>query len=795
MESKKNKFNIQQEILKYLYFWKWIFLSIFIALVISFFYLRYATDIYQTSAKIKILDNSDTAFKLPSDNISIFETNETSKGNEIVIMKSSRIISNVVDNLNLTTEIYSVGKIKSVELWKNAPFNIIWAEQNNSLAEKKLAFRIVLTTNGYKIKGNDKEYKFGQTNFSTAIPFKIISKTKDVLNRANGREYLINLKTRKNTIQTISNAISIDYVAKQSDILSLTLNGLNQEKISAIINTLIMVFNQDGIRDRQLVSKKTIEFVDDRFNYLFKELDSIETSKANYKMQKGISYIEADASILMQKNYESKSNVTFSKTQIIIAKLMMDALNKTKDFDLLPSNIGIENGEVNGLIEKYNEQILKRNKQLLSGGGESNPLIKETSNLALQIKNNLKTSIIGYQNLLKFNAEESQRNSVTTKENYNVIPFNEKGIHSIQRQQSIKESLYILLLQKREEAAINLAITNPSIKVVDYAIFSANPIAPDRNLILLSALLAGIFIPISIIYIYYVFDNKINNKEDLELLLPNIPILSEIPFIESEEKTIKFMDRSMLSESFRILRNNINYINPKTDHGSILFVTSTIKGEGKTFISLNLTITLATLGKKVILIGADLRNPQLHRKLKLETRNIIGLSNYLYDTNVKFENIKMGHSTDNNINYDIIFSGSIPPNPAELLSNARFETLLNEIKNEYDYIIVDTAPTLLVADTTLITYLADTVLYVTRANFTEKKLIKFISELRTLNTISNMGIILNNVGQNVGYGYSYSYNYGYRYGYDNDVFVNTSIYHKLKTWIKNLLNRSKSYSN
>jgi capsular exopolysaccharide synthesis family protein len=763
-------------------------------MIICFFYLRFASNIYQTSAKIKIIDNSDSAFKLPNQGVSIFSnTNEDSKGNEIIIMTSSRIIEKVVDSLNLTTEIHSLGRLKTTELWKEAPFFVVWAKEKNALSNESTSFEIALTKKGYTIKGNNKEYKFGETNFNTTVPFKLIIKNASLFQHSIGKEFQINLKTRNSVVNYISNSIIIDYVLKPSDILSVTLKGYNQDKINDIVNALIQIFNEDGIQDRQIVSKKTIEFIDNQFKFIFSDLDSIETTKANFKKEKKFSYITSDAGLLMANNSNSKSRLETTSTQLAITTLMMNSLSNSKGLELLPSNIGIDNVEINGLVSLYNEQILKRNKLLLSGGGESNPMVEESGNVAVQIKNNIKASIIGYQNVLKYNLNELSKVNDLDINEYSKVPFTEKGIHSIERQQTIKETLYILLLQKREEASINLAITNPTLKVVDYAIPTPNPIAPQRNIIFLGALILGLLLPIFVLYIYYLLDNKINNKEDVEELLPNIPVVAEIPHIESQNKIISFLDRSILSESFRILRNNINYINPVSDNGlgSVLFVTSTIKGEGKTFIALNLAVTLSTLGKKVILIGADLRNPQLHKELNLVRYNLSGVTNYLYDSTLKIDDIKTLHSIDSNLSFDIIFSGAIPPNPAELLSNGRFESLLNDIKKDYDYVIVDTAPTLLVADTTLITHLADTVLYVTRANFTEKKLFKFISNLKKLNGIKNMGIILNNVGQNkgYGYGYNYSYNYGYNYGYDNDSKKPKSMRKEFRKWLRKTIKK------
>lgn len=784
MESKEVKINFKEEFFKYYQFWYYIILSVLITLSIAFFYLRYSKDEVETSAKIQILDNSNSDFKLPSDAISIFGGGKINLENEVEIMKSSRIIGAVVDSLNLTTEIYSVGKIKSDELWTNAPFKIFWAEEKEALNEKTISFEIKITPQGYKLNDKSKEYKFGETNFDLQIPFKLELRSTHQLSKIEGKIYSIVLNKKKNVTQAIAGKIKIEDIGNQSEILKIVLSGQNSNKINSIVNTLIDVFNQDGIKDRQLIFKKTIEFVDNRFEYLFSELDSIEKSKANFKKKNELSYLEADAGLLMANNQEAQAKLDNATAQIALSKIMMLTLNKSTDLELLPPNIGIDNLEINNLISTYNEQVLKRNKLIEAGAGASNPIIKSVTDQLNQLKNNIKASIIGYQKTLDFNKNELNRIAALDKENYGKMPSNEKSLRSIERQQTIKETLYILLLQKREEAAINLAIINPSIKVVDYAIYESQPIGLEKTYIYLTAFLIGLLLPLFIIYGHYYLDSKIHNKEDIELGVKSFPVIAEIPFIKSEDKVIQFLDRSVLSESFRILRTNINFLAPVgLNKGSVLFVTSSIKGEGKTFVSLNLAITLSTLGKKVILVGADLRNPKLHKNLNLDRSNGIGVTNFLIDDSIKIDKVK-AKNLPNNIKFDIIFSGIIPPNPAELLSNGRFEFLLEELKKEYDYVIVDTAPTLLVTDTTLVIQLSDIVLYVARANFTEKKLLKYIAGLKDLNSIKNMGIVLNNVGEEKSnsYGYGYSYNYGYGYGYENDNSKKDTLISKVKKW-------------
>ena len=785
MESNKIQTNIKDQVIKYLVHWKWFCVSIIISLVVSKFYLRYATDLFYTEAKIEVLNNDNEAFKIPNEGISIFGNKSVNLENQIEIMKSSRIIGEVIEKLNLTTEIFSDGNIKQTEMWKERPFQVIWSIPKDSLNNLATSLNIFISKRGYKLNNQKKEYLFGQTNFDHKIPFKLELKNRKKIKI--GTKYVINLKKKKLYKKSLIKNLIIDYVGNQSEILKIAYTGNNIDKINDIVNTIIDVYKNDGIQDRQLVFKKTIEFVDERFDSLFRELDNIENEKANYQKNNELSYIQSDASLLMGNANASHTNFVNSSTQLILSKMMISTLNKTVELELLPTNIGLESGEINQLISTYNEQLLKLNKLIAAGAGKSNPALKEINSLVSKLKNNIKTSLQGYVNLLEVKSAELGRINNFEKARYGKVPSNEKVIRSIERQQTIKENLYVLLLQKREEAAINLAIINPTIKVVDYANNDEDPIYPNKRTVYLIALVIGILISIVIIYIIYQLDNKIHNPEDLNVLLPEIAVIAEIPFIEAENKIINFFDRSILSESFRILRTNIYYLSQSAKNGKILMVTSTIKGEGKTFVSLNLAVSLSTLDKKVVLIGGDLRNPQLHKSLGINKSSYKGVANYLSNDETTIESIKIAN-LKTKFKFDVILSGVIPPNPAELYSNGRFELLLDELKKEYDFVIIDTAPTLLVTDTAIIAHLADTVLYVARANYTEKKLIKYIGTIKKSQSIKSMGVVLNNVGENERYGYSYNYtyNYGYEYGYgvNNDVKQKTNTITKIAKWLK-----------
>jgi capsular exopolysaccharide synthesis family protein len=346
----------------------------------------------------------------------------------------------------------------------------------------------------------------------------------------------------------------------------------------------------------------------------------------------------------------------------------------------------------------------------------------------------------------------------------------EKGMRGIERQQQIKEQLYLFLLQRREEAAIAFAVTGPVAKVIDPAYTIPSAVDPKPWLILVGGFLIGLLLPLFVLFGKFMLDTKVHHKGDLDPLIKNIPFLGEIPRInEGVEETIQLNDRSPLAESFRILRTNLAYLlKPKANNkGEIIYVTSTIKGEGKTFVSYNLARTLATSKKKVVIVGADIRNPKLHKYMDVP-RDSKGLSDFLYNYDLSFNDI-ISKSIDKDVEVDIVLSGSIPPNPAELFMSDRMKNLLDDLSSNYDFVVVDTAPTMIVTDTLLISPLADTTLYVTRAGYTEKKLLDFPKELKQQGKLKGLAIILNDVDYSkFSYGAKYGYSYGYGYGYGVD---------------------------
>lgn len=782
-ENQQSTFDLKQEIFKYLPFWYWFVIGVVVALISASLYLRYQSNIYQSKTIIKLLDDSNSEFKMPTSGVNFFMRSKINIENEKEIIKSNRLIGQVVRELQLYNQFFSEGKIRVAEEYGSFIPTIYWIGDQNKIDTFSGSWEITYDATGYIWNGDGKRRSYGVVYDVEQIAMKVVEPS--VLFK-NTRTLMVKKSTFDDAVSRLKSNINVELVGEESELLAISTSGPIIEKNDAILNTLNAVFDRDGREDRQLIFKKTIDFVNSRFEYLFKELDTIELNKANFKRDQKLSFIEGDAGTLLATKTESFSQYEKAKTQSMLSDIIITALKDVKDNELLPANIGLEEMQVNELVKQYNDVVLEAQK-VIANAGEKHPSVAKLTGIQQNLKNSIKYSLLAYQKVLATNIQSIDKLKDMQENQYAALPYQEKTIRAIERQQKIKETLYLLLLQKREEASINLAIVNPSIKIVDEAIANKMPLSPKRGVVYLLAFSLGLLVPFGILFVYYLFDTKIHRKEDIERELNGVPILADIPFIDEKSKIVVKNSHSVLSEAFRILVANLNYVLPQktTAEGIAIFVSSSVKGEGKTFVASNLALSLAALGKKVIIVGTDLRNPQLHKALKTKKERL-GLVNLLIDDQLVYNDCAVS-VTINGVALDIIYSGEIPPNPTEILSNGRLESVLDELKQDYDYVIVDTAPTLLVADTSIITKYAEVTLYLVKANYTEKQILPFIANLKEQNKILNPYIIFNNVGQNEGYGkgyaysykYKYNYNYGYGYGYGFNS-IQTSTWKKIK---------------
>ncbi|MAD12264.1 MAG: tyrosine protein kinase [Flavobacteriaceae bacterium] len=762
-ESDDN-FDFKKVIFRYLYFWKYFVATSLLFIVIAFLYLRYTPKIYNATAKIKILDKKESTLELPTVN-DLFSNSSINLENEIAVIKSRPIISQVVENKNLHTSVFSIGDIME-SLTIDYPFEIMLKIPVDSLSNS--SYRLNITSEGFDIVDNSndsKKYFFkgvSSYNFKHDLPFEIFNFDSEKFINKKNKGYEIHITSVDKVISSLKKSIKVSQVGKKSDIIQIEFKSRISDYSEIILDELINVFNNDGIHDRQLIHKRTIDFVNERYGYLSIELDSIEITKQLYKADNDLVDLSANSAISLEQSYKSQENIFSIENQISLTNLLIITLDDS-ELELLPANIGIENGEINLLILDYNSNILERKKLILSAG-QNNPSIKQLDNVLSDGRSNIIFSLRNYLNQLESTKQKLSRQSAKFDVQVSNLPEKEKILRAIERNQQIKEALYLFLLQKREESEVSYAVTEPSIKVVEYALSNNIPVSPNSNIIYLGALLLGLLLPFGVLYLMFMFNTKLYSKDDLEELNLNAPLIAEIPEIYDTYKLIQSAhERSTLAESFRILSSNLNFIIPKNiEGGKVIISTSTIKGEGKTFTALNLALAYSSLNKKVLLIGADLHNPQIHKYLNLE-KSISGLTNYLLDNNFNWKSSLVKANSD--LTCDIMLGGVIPPNPAQLLTNGNLNKLIDEAKAIYDYIIIDTPPALLVSDTLSIVHLSDAALFVARCNHTDRGVLNFIKDSIDSGKVKNVGLVLNGLGATNSYGYGYAYNYSYKYGY------------------------------
>lgn len=771
---REEEIDLREELEKYIKKWPWFLAAIFLCVALAFVYLKVTTPTYHTIASIIIKDEDS---KSPSSEMAAFADLGLLSGmgtnsieNEIGILKSKRMMTDVVKALNLNVTYYNQDVLKSPELYRNTPYYV----QVLSLDEKALGkylkesantYSIAVSGNSVELSNSETEKQFkGKLGQPLELPFAdiIVIKNADYETPEEGiPNTLVKFSNLESVVSNYRSKLQINLTDKNSSLIELGMDDAVRDKAQDILDQLIFEYNREAIEDKNLVARNTADFIDERLQIINTELDSVETGKEDFKEANQLTDIEAESQMFIENVSDYNKREQEIGTQLELANTMLEYLKGDERADLLPANLGVEDQAVNSSIQNYNDLVLERNR-ILAGSTQKNPVVQRLNSQISQIRSNVLESFERLRSNLRISKNELDRQGMVINSRIAAVPAKERQFRGIERQQNIKESLYLFLLQKREENSLSLAVTAPKAKIVDRAYSSQVPVSPKPKIILLAALILGLLIPFLVIYLKSLLNNKVVNREDLEGFA-EISTVGEIPRITSgNDEMIKANDRGVLAEAFRILHTNLQYLIVNTAdkaRGNTIFITSTIKGEGKTLIAFNLAATLANSDKKVLLVGADLRNPQLQRFEK-DARAHIGVSDYLANESLKLQDLILESNYEND-NLKILPSGTIPPNPSELWRRNRTNEMFQDLENQFDYVIVDTAPALLVTDTFLINKYADLTLYVVRADYTEKKLIQFAADAKKDGKLHDVSFVLNDVKwSNFGYGNKYGYAYG-----------------------------------
>jgi capsular exopolysaccharide synthesis family protein len=796
-EEKESNFDLKAEIYKYLAYWKWLLLGLLLGGSIAYLYNRYTIPQYWTEASMMILQNDENNASgiLPSGGSggSIIRLESNSMDNQIVSLKSKRLVKKVVKDLNHNISYFIEGNIITIGAYKKSPILIRFITPDSIVQKISQTFLVTpLSDTNFRLVNESANYQqthqIGEIIDFSGLKFTIVPKSGDSISSFKSTNTVqINIRPVDQVAGGYISKLVIAPKGLAKDILSISITQEESEKSEDFLNNLMYQFNIDGVADKRQVALSTTKFIQDRLELINSELDSVEGGIATFKMENQLMDVGSKAQEFMSKSTQAEQQVFEIETELMIIRSIEELLNKKDGYQLLPASLGIEGGGISGLISTYNSLVLERNAYLRTSTPQ-NPVVATITAQLDSLKENLRDNINSTVSSLNIQLGVLNQLDKSSQNKFSTFPGMEKGMRGIERQQQIKEQLYLFLLQRREEAAIAFAVTSPVAKVIDASYTYPSPVDPKPWFILVGGFLIGLILPLLILFVKFMLDTKVHHKGDLAPLIKHIPFLGEIPKITGETNgVIQLNDRSPLAESFRILRTNLAYLlkAKKENRGEIIYVTSTIKGEGKTFVTYNLARTLATTKKKVIIIGADIRNPKLHRYIDAPLDGK-GLSDYLYDLEIEPQDI-ITTSREPEIKIDMVLSGAIPPNPAELFENDRMENLLKLLAHSYDFVIVDTAPTMIVTDTLLISPLADTTLYVTRAGYTEKKLLDFPKDLKQQGKLKGLAVILNDVDYSkFSYGAKYGYSYGYGYGYGVDEES------KLKKILKKPFKKSKS---
>ena len=790
-ESKEENIDVKELLFKYLIHWPWFVGAVVACLIAAWVYLHVSTPVYNISATVLIKDDKKGGSAgmlsgLESLGLDGMISSLQNIDNEIEVLRSKTIVKEVVEDLGLYISYTDEDEFPSRNMYKTSPVQVSLTPQEADLLEEPMIVKMALQLQGsmdVTVKIDDDEYQKHFEKLPAVFPTDkgtlafFLTPDSVLSSKRTSEETTASEKTTRNITATINKPLAvakwccknmtIEPTSKTTSVAVISLKNSNVQRGKDFINKLLEMYNINTNNDKNEVAQKTAEFINERIGIISKELGSTEKDLESFKRGAGITDLTSDAQIALTGSAEYEKKRVENQTQINLLQDLQKYM-QNEGYEVLPSNIGLQDLNLATAINRYNDVLVER-KRLLRTSTENNPTIINLDTSISAMKENVQVSLDRVLRGLFITKADLDREASRYSRRISEAPGQEREFVSIARQQEIKAGLYLMLLQKREENAITLAATANNAKIIDEAIADDAPVAPRSKITYLIALILGVGIPVGVIYLLELTKFKIEGRADVEKLT-SAPIVGDIPLTDEKQGAIAVFENqnNLMSETFRNVRTNLQFMlgNGK----KVILVTSTVSGEGKSFISGNLAISLSLLGKKVVIVGLDIRKPGLNKVFNISKREQ-GITQYL--ANPEKNLMDLVQLSDVSKNLYILPGGTVPPNPTELLARDGLDKAIETLKKNFEYVILDTAPVGMVTDTLLIGRVADLSVYVCRADYTRKNEYTLINELIDGNKLPNLCTVINGLdlkkrkyGYYYGYGkYGKYYGYGKRYGY------------------------------
>ena len=745
---------------KYIKHWKWFIISLVVVMFAAFVYLRYATPIYTVESDIKLKDASgSSAGGVMFEELGMVGAVDNIS-DEAEVIRSRNIVRTTINRLKLHTSYIVEGRVKSTDLYKNSPVEVGMEQSQLDKLDNPIEFAMKVGEDGVHVSGIIGGVMVDTTFIE--LPALLASEVGNIsFVRRDGvtsNESLLNvvIENPNATITKYRNNLTVasKNPRSRSAVLNMAINTSYPEKGKDFLAMLVDVYNNEMIEDKNMEALNTQKFINERLSIIDEELSDADASVENYKQTQGLTNIQADLQRDMQMGNQYEQQLVEVETQINVVSSLRNYVNNSNNNDKpIPSNIGINDPTLVATANEYNKLLMERERMAQSMTDE-NPAMRRLNEQISSLRSNINSSISSVQEGLNIQRRDSRNQVNMYGGRLSTMPTQEREFVDLTREQQIKQNLFLMLLQKREENALALAATSNTAKILNEAV-KTNTVFPKTKIILLAAFLLALMIPVGIIYLVDLLQYKIRTRADVEKL-SKISMLSEIPTNDTNKIVVVGENQtSVMDEAFRTLRTNFMLLLGKDN--KVAMFTSTVPGEGKTFISINTAISVSLLNKRVLIIGGDFRKPRMHEYLNLKTAD--GLSNYLSGFETDLDKLIVPSGITENL--WVLPAGPIPPNPAELISRNTMDDAIEQLRDKFDYIIIDSAPVGPVTDALVMNRVADATVYVARANYSSKQNIIFANDLNAKNKLKNMVLVINDIDISSAGGYGYGYGYGY----------------------------------